>query len=514
MSNTQSLKNHKDNHKKVRKFITNKNFNKLTLYTNFDFDLLVGSNFIMLLSSCPKDILKHVFSNMININAVIIGNGWSLCHYLTKYNINTDLIKYLISEKGLNINLATLEKWQPIHFACTNSYDMVKLLIDNGVNIESKTTTNCKPIHIACHHGFANIVEMLINHGAKLESKTFPVAPIKEKWIHNSTDCDNNAWLGIKIPRDRPIHIACRRGFINIVQILIAKGVDLNIPTYYKESPIHIACQKNYVEIVKILINNNVNLEVKKNGDERPIHIACYYGFVSIVEMLIAKKVNLDCRTHETETPLSYVVMKRSMALIKMLIDAGANLEKKYWNGETILHRVCTNEYYVSDTITKCEIHVLAKMLIDAGANVKCLTEYKESPLHTAYMDETDKLFRLLVENGADLEQKATDGWKPIHMVCCYGSYEAIKYVLSTNVNVTSPIKTITNAIYDFCIREEILWGIIKMRQEDIKVYNPSRIITGNHNLTSDQKTELLKILNSKAKQQVSHEIINDLSYS
>lgn len=498
MLTTKPLKNHSKYHKSVHKFISSKNFNKLTEYTDFDFQLL---ELPMLLTHAPINIIRYVVENMININ-IPDKDGLSLCHFLCKTN-SYDLIKYLIDEKNLDITISTTnDNWYPIHIACINqSYDTIKLLIDNGANIEVKSNRNIKSIHLACYYGYPEIVKLLIDNGAKIESKSFPMTPLTEIWIHNSFDSDEDACIKSEDePRDKPIHIACRCGHVDIVKILIDQGVDLNAIGYFRDRPIHIACQRNYLEIVKLLIDNDADLEVMKNGNERPIHIACYLNYPEIVKLLIAKKVNLNCTTCELETPLSYAFLTRASSIIfKMLLDSGVNLEKKYYNGETILYRVCNDEQYCyPESHNESDTYTLAKLLLNAGANVNSLTNYKESPLHTCCYDyDTFEFIKLLVENGADLEQETINGWKPIHIVCTSGSYDVIKYFLSCNVDVTSLINTSYKCLYDFSYRDEVLKGERKLNKKDIICFNPAQIIS-DRGFGFLKVSDLLDIINTK----------------
>lgn len=49
---------------------------------------------------------------------------------------------------------------------------MVALLLDKGANIESKTRDGLTPLHCAARSGHEQVVDMLLERGAPISSKT------------------------------------------------------------------------------------------------------------------------------------------------------------------------------------------------------------------------------------------------------------------------------------------------------------------------------------------------------
>lgn len=50
--------------------------------------------------------------------------------------------------------------------------NMVSLLLDKGANIESKTRDGLTPLHCAARSGHEQVVDMLLERGAPISSKT------------------------------------------------------------------------------------------------------------------------------------------------------------------------------------------------------------------------------------------------------------------------------------------------------------------------------------------------------
>jgi ankyrin repeat protein len=121
-------------------------------------------------------------------------------------------------EKGDNnypveLDWKGLDDWAPLHFACyEGNDDVVDLLCQNGANINSVTKYNRNGLHIASLRGHTPVIEALVKH--------------KIDW--NAFDTDGNTAL----------HFAAENGYKDIIQILLDAGCNI---TKNKEglTPIH-----------------------------------------------------------------------------------------------------------------------------------------------------------------------------------------------------------------------------------------------------------------------------------
>ena len=71
-----------------------------------------------------------------------------------------------------------------------------------------------------------------------------------------------------------PLHLACIKGHINNVRILLfLKEIDVNINNEKDGTPLHIACKKNDMQIVSILVSFKANLYIKNSKNKLPIEL-------------------------------------------------------------------------------------------------------------------------------------------------------------------------------------------------------------------------------------------------
>ena len=75
---------------------------------------------------------------------------------------------------------------------------------------------------------------------------------------------------------------------LEISEILINKGYNINDTTDIKFTPLHFASYYNLVKIVKLLLQKNADLTIKtKKEGETPLHLACRKGNFEIVNLLL-----------------------------------------------------------------------------------------------------------------------------------------------------------------------------------------------------------------------------------
>ena len=80
-----------------------------------------------------------------------------------------------------------------------------------------------------------------------------------------------------------PLHIASRDGFLNIVQILIQKGAELNIQEKHMWTPLHYAARYGHKQIVNLLISAKCQIDPK---DDRVLLV----DFIRHLFIMLVKK--------------------------------------------------------------------------------------------------------------------------------------------------------------------------------------------------------------------------------
>ena len=157
---------------------------------------------------------------------------------------------------------------EDIFKACKDkNFERIKELIENGVDINIQNH-NGNLLHYACYFSRnLNFIIFLINNGININFKTM---------------CD----------RRTPLHIVCYNNSdidnldndLDIVKILINNEADINSIDIYGDTPLHDACCRGLIEIVDELISLGADLYKKNNRGNTPLNIARNCGYSYIVE--------------------------------------------------------------------------------------------------------------------------------------------------------------------------------------------------------------------------------------
>jgi ankyrin repeat protein len=115
------------------------------------------------------DILEILIAHGANVNEAD-RFGWSLLHYTAgKDTSDSTAMTRMLLDKGANPNVVERESGlTPLHRAAgEGKRTRVELLINHGANVNTKDWDDKTPLFLAKENGQAEIVELLKKHGAK-----------------------------------------------------------------------------------------------------------------------------------------------------------------------------------------------------------------------------------------------------------------------------------------------------------------------------------------------------------
>ncbi len=113
-------------------------------------------------------------------------------------------------------------------------------LIKQGENVNQiEDTSGLTALSLACENNDINIVRLLIRNKADV-NKSFS---------------------------DRPLEIACKKGFYEIAELLINYGAAVNEISDNHTTPMHLAVENNHVELIKLLKKHGADLNLRYGSD-------------------------------------------------------------------------------------------------------------------------------------------------------------------------------------------------------------------------------------------------------
>ncbi|XP_016975861.1 GA-binding protein subunit beta-1 isoform X2 [Drosophila rhopaloa] len=91
-------------------------------------------------------------------------------------------------------------------------------------------------------------------------------------------------------------------------------------------SALHFAAMNNQLEICEILLQGGINMDAKTKVDRTPLHLACYYGHERVVSLLLALKCSVNSRDMLRMTPLHWAVEKGHKSIVRLLLKCQADV--------------------------------------------------------------------------------------------------------------------------------------------------------------------------------------------
>ncbi|MHC4555843.1 MAG: ankyrin repeat domain-containing protein [Planctomycetota bacterium] len=208
------------------------------------------------------------------------------------------------------------------HAAANGEIEHVKLLISQGADVNVKNNDGQTPLHYAARRGHKEVVELLLANGADVNARDrMSKTPVEHAMGGNHREIVQ--LLIYKGADISPLHFALYMKDEAEARSLIEGGADVNRRTPYGTTPLDRAVVAGFRDIVELLIAKGANVNAKDNWDWTPLHSAVY-GHKDIVEILIAKGANVNARDGGGRTPLWYAQEEGHNEIVELLRKHGA----------------------------------------------------------------------------------------------------------------------------------------------------------------------------------------------
>jgi len=143
---------------------------------------------------------------------------------------------------------------------------------------------------------------------------------------------------------------ACSNGDLNSLDTLLKDGANINmVEKTTQKTPLAAAITYNQMEVVKVLIYKGVDLYSLDENNVSPLMLACNLGNFDIISLLLVQNnINVNIQEHYTGYNALMIILDSNILqafekerLIMMLIEKGADLNvKDEQYGLTALDRI------------------------------------------------------------------------------------------------------------------------------------------------------------------------------
>ena len=235
-----------------------------------------------------------------------------------------DITKLLaLFSKDENVNAQDEETgFAPLHLACSmGRIDIVRALLELGANADEPNKEGRTPLFFAAGCGHPDIIDLLLEWGA---------------YLHVTTNIMKSNYH-IATPGWTLLHEACEKNRGSCAQLLLRKGVDVNVGNAGQETPLMIAAQHGHLEIAKLLLTRGAAASQGDDWNNTPLHVAARQNHTDIVRLLLevtkAKdgddSINfVNAKNNYNETSLHQACWLGRKDIAQYLLeDGGADIE-------------------------------------------------------------------------------------------------------------------------------------------------------------------------------------------
>jgi ankyrin repeat protein len=205
---------------------------------------------------------------------------------------------------------------------------------------------------------------------------------------------------------DSDLFLACKKGDIEGIKVLIANGADVNAKGDYNLTPLHEACTNKNIDVARILIEKGADVNAMDRYGRAVLYSACGIGDIDMVKLLIEKGADVNKQNQHGESAILFSCNHDDTAIVQCLIDNGADVNTKDRPGNTPLAKACDSD--------RAEI---AELLIDKGAAIDEKSK-GNTPLIIACLEGSIRSAKLLIQKGANIDVKDQDGKDLLDIVC------------------------------------------------------------------------------------------------
>ena len=132
-----------------------------------------------------------------------------------------------------------------------------------------------------------------------------------------------------------PMHVAARAGHANILALLLEHGADMDGRDIDGDTALHRASWNGKVKAGQCLLDHGADINAQNNDGWTPLYHAAYYGQAKFARMLLERGARVDAQTDTGETPLHGAVKTDNIQAVRLLLEYGADVNARDNSGWT-----------------------------------------------------------------------------------------------------------------------------------------------------------------------------------
>ncbi|GAM34127.1 ankyrin-related portein [Talaromyces pinophilus] len=280
----------------------------------------------------------------------------------------------------------------------------LELFLQKGADANEKTISHgSSPLHMAARFGHWENFKLLIDSGAKIDSRTKSQRTVLHQAAYSSDIrfCD---------------------------YILNLDGADANVVDHKNCTPIFLAAQEGHSAVVQFLIQHNADVNIACDDGETALIRAASEGHIKVVELLVQHGANMNLADGYGTTALSIAASVGHLAVVELLVQLGANINLADSTGATA--------FFIAAQTGRTKI--VETLISHSEIDVNMVTNIGATALYIAAQEGHIKIVELLLACNPKIGQKnvnrnavTTEGYTAIHAAAAAGHADVFNRLIS-----------------------------------------------------------------------------------
>ena len=204
-----------------------------------------------------------------------------------------------------------------------------------------------------------------------------------------------------------------------MVFLLLDQGADIDARSDEDRTPLHLAVAQGSAEMVSLLLDQGADIDARSDEGRTPLHLAVAQGSAEMVSLLLDRGADHDVRDKSRRTPLLLAIYSNSPAnVIRLLRDEENKIPLK-----------------IREAINLGNLNGL-RLLLDQGADIEVKYTDGWTPLHLAVREGNVEMVRLLLDWGADFNAKNDNDRTPLHLSALWGFVDVVSLLLNRGADI------------------------------------------------------------------------------
>lgn len=210
-----------------------------------------------------------------------------------------------------------------------------------------------------------------------------------------------------------------------VVHLLLDGGADVNMVEGASphRSVLQIACAlgDRFIEVVKLLLDRGADVSKGDKNGSTPLMTAVQGSSIGIVKLLVERGAEVSASNADGRTALFIAAERDSVKVCRFLLNQDADINATGRSNYTALHVACLHSK--RDNV---------ELLLKRGADLEIPNKpWGDTALMGAIIGGDLATVRLLLDHGADINTRNSDGFTATHNAAGWGHKRILKLIVS-----------------------------------------------------------------------------------